>query len=140
MLTQEWTETVTNPGEEPDWIWHGLVARRQITLLTGLWKAGKTTLLSHLLHHRDLKSELLGRAAHTGVTAVVTGEARPHWRARNALLPPGPNVCYFFRPFEGPADARPVRHHAGAILAASARSLSRPGGARSARVFPAAPH
>jgi hypothetical protein len=99
MLTQEWTDAVANPGEEPYWIWHGLVARRQITLLTGLWKAGKTTLLSHLLHHRHQETALLGQAAHPGVTAMVTEEARPHWRARNALLAPGPNVCFFFHPF-----------------------------------------
>ena len=31
------------------WLWHGLVARGKVTLLTSVWKAGKTTLLTGLL-------------------------------------------------------------------------------------------
>lgn len=37
------------PAEEPTWVWPGYIAESSITLLTGQWKAGKTTLLTHLL-------------------------------------------------------------------------------------------
>ena len=36
-------------GEQVDWIWHGHVTRGYVTLLVGLWKAGKSTLLSYFL-------------------------------------------------------------------------------------------
>ena len=32
-----------------DWLWQGYLARGSLTLLTSLWKAGKTTLLTGLL-------------------------------------------------------------------------------------------
>lgn len=41
------------PAEEPDWVWPGYVARGSITLFMGLWKAGKTTVLKHLI--RDIQ-------------------------------------------------------------------------------------
>ena len=37
-----------------DWLWHGYLAAGQLTLLTSLWKSGKTTLLLELT--RDLLS------------------------------------------------------------------------------------
>lgn len=101
MLTAEWTENLADTDHDPDWIWQGMLACRQITILTGLWKAGKTTLLAHLLHRRHAGGTLLGEAVRPGVTAIVTEEGRAHWRSRIALLPPGPNVCFFFRPFLG---------------------------------------
>jgi hypothetical protein len=52
MLTAEWTDDLASADHDPDWHWRGLLAARQITLLTGVWKTGKTTLLSHLLHRR----------------------------------------------------------------------------------------
>ncbi len=38
---------VCQPG--PNWLWDGFLAGGNVTLLTGLWKAAKTTLLSVLL-------------------------------------------------------------------------------------------
>jgi hypothetical protein len=32
-----------------NWLWHGYLAGGELTLLTSLWKSGKTTLLSVLL-------------------------------------------------------------------------------------------
>src|SRR5262249_23981306 len=34
---------------QTSWLWHGYLTRNGITLLSALWKAGKTTLLCHLL-------------------------------------------------------------------------------------------
>src|SRR2546427_417676 len=39
-------------GEMP-WLWHGLLAPGNLTLLTSQWKSGKTPLLSGLLAGRD---------------------------------------------------------------------------------------
>src|SRR5262249_42417649 len=37
----------------PEWVWPGSLARGHMTLFTGLWKAGKSALIGHLL--RDLQ-------------------------------------------------------------------------------------
>jgi hypothetical protein len=48
-----WADAIASRVEErPDWVWEGLVARGNLTLLTSQWKAGKTTLLSVLLGAR----------------------------------------------------------------------------------------
>src|ERR1700736_2918895 len=49
----------------PDWVRHGLLARGHLTLLTELWKTGKTTLLSLLLSRRKQGGSLAG-AMRTG--------------------------------------------------------------------------
>ena len=46
-----------------DWLWHGFLARANLTLLTGMWKSGKTTLLSLLLSRRKTGGSLAGLAA-----------------------------------------------------------------------------
>jgi RecA-family ATPase len=43
------------------WIWDGYLARGNITLLTSLGKAGKTTLIAGLLQHLQSGGEFLGR-------------------------------------------------------------------------------
>ena len=48
------------------WIWHGLLAPGKLTMLTSLWKSGKSTLLAHLLAQRQL-----GGAAVRGQQQVV---------------------------------------------------------------------
>lgn len=77
------------PSQEPDWVWPGYLARGAITLFTGLWKAGKTTLLGHLL--RDLERGS-GLAPHRmEAPSLVCSEEPPGiWaRRRDELrLPP----------------------------------------------------
>jgi hypothetical protein len=43
-----------------DWLWRGYLAPGQITLLTSLWKSGKTTLLDFLLARQKDGRNLLG--------------------------------------------------------------------------------
>jgi archaellum biogenesis ATPase FlaH len=73
------------PSEAPDWIMPGYIAREAITLLTGLWKAGKSTLLAHLL--RDLHAG--GGLVETpieGAVMIVSEEPPSVWaRRRDAL-------------------------------------------------------
>ena len=48
LIPQEvWDQELMASKEVPaDWLWQGFVARGNVTLLTSMWKAGKTTLLS----------------------------------------------------------------------------------------------
>lgn len=73
------------PAEAVDWIWPGYVAAGAITLLTGLWKAGKTTLLGHLL--RDLYAGRgLVDSAIDGPTLVFSEEPESLWSTRRDTL------------------------------------------------------
>lgn len=73
------------PSESPDWIWPGYVARGGVTLLTGLWKAGKTTLLGHLLRDLPLGTGLVDVPMQDPV-AIVSEEPAGVWaRRRDAL-------------------------------------------------------
>src|SRR5436309_11629398 len=42
------------------WLWRGFIADKGITLLSALWKAGKTTLLSHLVRNMANGTALCG--------------------------------------------------------------------------------
>jgi hypothetical protein len=105
MLTETWTDGLADADPDPNWIWPGLLAPEQITLLTAVWKTGKTTLLALLLARRHSAGTLLNRPVRPGVTAIVTEESRALWRGRDCKLTFGPNVCFFCRPFA----SRPTR-------------------------------
>lgn len=90
-----------------DWLWHGLVASGNVTLLTSMWKAGKTTLLSLLLARRKLAlpgavpAALAGLAVKPGKTIVVTEESPALWAERARRLDFGGQVIFISRPFAG---------------------------------------
>lgn len=77
--------TDLGPSEAPDWIWPGYIARGGVTLLTGLWKAGKTTLLGHLLRDLPLGTGLVDAPVSEPV-AILSEESPGVWaRRRDAL-------------------------------------------------------
>jgi len=79
------------PSEPPDWIWHNYIARGHSTLLCGLWKGGKSTLLAHLLHDLEhggpLSPEPIGAPV-----LVLTEEGPSHWMRRRDDLGLGGNT------------------------------------------------
>jgi hypothetical protein len=87
--------------QEPlaQWLWHGLLARGNLTLLTSMWKSGKTTLLSLLLSSRKHGGELAGLAVQPGKTAVITEEHPRLWADRARRCDFGGQVCFFSEPF-----------------------------------------
>jgi hypothetical protein len=82
-----------------DWLWHGFLARGNITLLTGPWKGGKTTLLSMLLARRHAGGTLAGLAVQPGKTIVVTEESTPIWAERARRHDFGGKACFIAQPF-----------------------------------------
>ncbi|MFO0966491.1 MAG: AAA family ATPase [Gemmataceae bacterium] len=50
-----WNRHLAHVRANIDWLWPGLLARRNLTLLTGGWKSGKTTLVSLLLDRRNAR-------------------------------------------------------------------------------------
>jgi len=97
-------ELTAAPSPPVEWIWEGNVAERNITLLTSLWKAGKSTLLSMLLARRHSGAALLDRFVQPGGSAVVTEEPAELWRRRSRHLDFGPNVSFYCRPFASTPD------------------------------------
>jgi AAA domain len=93
------TEHLDAAAEPRQWIWDGLLARGQVTLFTSMWKAGKTTLLSHLLAQRKEAGVLVGRPVSVGGSAIVSEEPASLWRDRHVKLGFGPGNRFFCRPF-----------------------------------------
>jgi hypothetical protein len=83
------------------WLWHGLLAPGKLTLLTSLWKSGKTTLLAHLLARRRQGGDFLGLAVTPGVSLVVSEEPRDLWPERCRRHQLGKEVGVLTRPFAG---------------------------------------
>lgn len=90
-------------GEPVEWVWQGYLARASSTLLTGLWKAGKTTLVAHLLAMMDKGGFLAGDVA-TGRALVVSEESGPLWAERRDAIGIGDHVHFILRPFKGKPD------------------------------------
>jgi hypothetical protein len=95
-----WDQDLAAIQEPPaDWLWHGLLARGNLTLLTSVWKSGKTTLLSLLLSRRKQGGHLAGLAVQPGKTAVITEEHPRLWADRARRYDFGGQVCFFPQPF-----------------------------------------
>lgn len=80
-----------------DWIWQGWVAVAHITALVAKWKAGKTTLLHHLLCARECGGNIAG-AVTPGLTLVISEEHPTLWRKRSAGKRIGEHVKFICLP------------------------------------------
>jgi hypothetical protein len=100
MIAQEiWDHELKAVDPTIDWIWDGFVACGDLTLLTGMWKTGKTTLLTLLLSSRKSGGTLAGQKVKPGKTVVVTEERDAKWAERVRLHDFGGQVLFFPRPF-----------------------------------------
>jgi AAA domain len=81
------------------WLWHGLIARRNITLFTSQWKAGKTTLIAGLLQQFATGGTFLDRPVLPAKILVVSEESRTTWADRVRRMPIGEHCRLLARPF-----------------------------------------
>ena len=88
----------------PDWVWPGYVARGYATLLVGLWKAGKSTLLGHVLRDAEHGGGLVPDPI-DGPVLVVSEEANGHWMTRRDKLKLGESLRLITRPFKARPSA-----------------------------------
>src|SRR5438477_9091261 len=82
-----------------DWLWHGYLARGNLTLLTSLWKAGKTTLLAGLLQRLGTGDAFLDRPCAEARAVVVSEESRELWAERLRTIRIGAHARLLPRPF-----------------------------------------
>jgi hypothetical protein len=93
------TQVAAMPESAADWLLHGFMARHNLTLLTSMWKAGKTTLLAHLLARRVSGQSLLGRDVKPGKSIVISEEPRTLWADRCRRFNFGGQLYLFPQPF-----------------------------------------
>jgi hypothetical protein len=98
-----------NPGAQapPDWLWQGYLLPGAVTLLTSLWKSGKSTLLSVLLARLKTGGTLAGLPMRAGRAVVLSEESRELWWERGHNLDLDGPVRWFCKPFQGkPTEAQ----------------------------------
>lgn len=88
-----------------DWLWQYYLAPGSLTLLTGQWKCGKTTLLALLLDRMRSGGSLLGFAVRPGKALVISEESREVWQRRFHKLGFGKHVCLICQPFSSKPTA-----------------------------------
>lgn len=81
------------------WLWRGYVARGSTTMLSALWKVGKTTLLSTFLKAMERGGEFCGQPVERGTVLYVTEESEARWADRRNKLRIDDNVAFLIRPF-----------------------------------------
>ncbi|MEI8359256.1 MAG: AAA family ATPase [Deltaproteobacteria bacterium] len=95
-------ESLTDESDPAAWVWHGYLAAGSITSLTGLWKVGKTTLITALIKAISSASgEFGGSGVGNGRVLVVTEESRRHWKRRRENFQIGTGIDLIVRPFLG---------------------------------------
>lgn len=90
----------TAAAAETPWLWHGLLAPGQLTLLSSQSKSGKTTLLTALLGRMKEGGLLAGRQVRPGRALVISEEELDHWFRRNQQIAIAEHVhlnCKVFR-------------------------------------------
>ena len=92
-------ELLATAQARPPWLWHGYLAPGSVTLLTSLWKAGKTTLLSILLDRLGTGGLLAGSKVSPGKAVIVSEEDANLWEQRSQRLQFGEHVRWLCRPF-----------------------------------------
>lgn len=80
------------------WLWQGFLAVEHLTLFTGLWKAGKTTLLAYLLRECERGGDLAGDVEAASVL-VVSEETAVLWERRRDRLRLKDHIHVVRRPF-----------------------------------------
>jgi hypothetical protein len=112
------------PAPDTQWLWRGYLAAGQLTLLTSLWKSGKTTLLSVLLARLQAGGELLGLPVRPARALVLSEENLMLWHMRHQRLALGEHVQVICQPFAG----KPTDSVWRALLEQSANLLGTQGG------------
>jgi AAA domain/Bifunctional DNA primase/polymerase, N-terminal len=81
------------------WVVDGMFARKRVTLYSALWKAGKTTLLAHLLRDLERDGQFCGRACKAARVLYVTEEEQGEWADRRDELGLADHIAFVERPF-----------------------------------------
>jgi hypothetical protein len=101
-------------GDGADWLWYGCLARGGITLLSALWKAGKTTMVAHLLRSLERGNPFCGLSTAPAKIVYVSEESESRWAERCNQIGLGDWCRWQIRPFKTkpyPTDWRKFLQH-----------------------------
>jgi hypothetical protein len=96
-----YAELKPTPEAQLDWLWQGYLLPSAVTLLTSLWKSGKSTLLSVLLSRLKTGGVLAGLPVRAGRAVVVSEEPSELWWDRGLNLALDGHVQWFCKPYQG---------------------------------------
>jgi hypothetical protein len=105
----KWASELSAPHKTDEWLWHGYLPKSGMVLLSALWKAGKTTLLSHLLRALASDGSFLGREVKAAKVLYVSEEGEQHWVRRRDSMGLRDNAGFYLQPFKvrpAPSDWR----------------------------------
>jgi hypothetical protein len=90
--------------ESERWVWRDFIAFKSITMLSALWKAGKSTFVAHLLRKLARGGLFCGRDVFPTDVVYVTEESQQRWARRRKALDIEDNVSFCVRPFKTKAS------------------------------------
>ena len=93
MLSELSSETL-----EIEWVWEGFIAKGHLTLFSALWKAGKSTLVSHLLKSISEGVPFVGYATQLTKVLVVSEESEGIWVRRRDDIGLSKNIAIVSKP------------------------------------------
>lgn len=97
----KWMSELSAQADDTKWIWKGYIPRGGIVLLSALFKAGKSTLLSHLLKSfGGSMADFLGLEVAPSRVLYITEEDESIWAGRRDTLMIGDYVGMCVRPFK----------------------------------------
>jgi hypothetical protein len=116
-----WMSELKFREQNDKWLLDGYISRGGVTMLSALWKAGKSTLLSHLIRAFDGRAgEFIGREITPARVLYVSEEHEELWAERRDELGIGDHVGIVCRPFKG----RPSPAEWAAFLGEIVRAVS----------------
>lgn len=77
---------ITEEENKKEWIWENYIAKGHSTLLSALWKAGKSTLLRHLFVTIHNQSEFAGQPTFKSRILVISEENEAEWLSQKEEL------------------------------------------------------
>jgi hypothetical protein len=86
---------------ELNWLWDGYIGAGEVTLLSSIWKTGKTTLLAHLFRAMEFGGEFCGRRVSPARVCVISEEPEHLWADRRDKLGLHDHLWVLPRPFFG---------------------------------------
>lgn len=87
------------------WLWKGLLPAEMVTIFSALPKAGKTTLLTHLLRAVESEGQFCGQPVRASRVVYVTEESETIWAERRDKLGLKDHCEFVLRPFRSKPSA-----------------------------------
>lgn len=92
-LPVTWMDQIKDDGKPLEWLWDGYILRGEATLIHGAAKAGKTTLLAHILRAAENGGAVGGLEVKKSRILVVSEESIQTWAKRKLAIELGSNVA-----------------------------------------------